>query len=160
MVFMFLFLLIKSPFNPCCFLLIPYRLFVDEDFSVGQNPHYLTIVPSHCCLNRHSITIKAASNHKYVMSPIPHLGSSPWYITMKNPHEKLKNHHQKSPSKSIAAMAAKSRSSDLATPRSQSHPRRTPGPWAHGPWCPDTGTRDLHQNNWVGLRLIMAISWD
>ena len=76
------------------FLLIPYRLFVDEDFSVGQNPHYLTIVPSHCCLNRHSITIKAASNHKYVMSPIPHLGSSPWKIPMKSWKITIKNHHQ------------------------------------------------------------------
>jgi len=43
MVFMFLFLLIKSPFNPCCFLLIPYRLFVDEDFSVGQIPIISTL---------------------------------------------------------------------------------------------------------------------
>lgn len=67
-------------------------------FFCWSNPHYLNIVPSHCCLNRHSITIKAASNHKYVISPIPflvhHHDISPWKIPIKSWKITIKNHHQ------------------------------------------------------------------
>ena len=69
-------------------------------FFCWSNPHYLTIVPSHCCWkiamkNHH---FPAASNHTYAMSQeipllVHHHQKSPWKIPMKSWKITMKNHH-------------------------------------------------------------------